>query len=613
MGPCAYCLRVWCGAKVNGLNVRMVCLQQSSEPPPPSPPIRLTFNNDAVNAQGRVGAHHPSPRPSSNSFNKSLPSSLKAVMAVGAWCSVVRTWSEAASQSKQLHHQSSTVPSSRQTGTCPRFYYNCASISQGKKWHHHHGAFYLLILTQQLSPSSAHRQSRPPPSSASPLPYSLAGPHIKPSMYPQLSPHAQAIYKKLTAFVEEECLPAEEVFEEQHAALSSRWMVPAVVETLKAKAKSLGLWNLFMMEEHVYHSGLNMIEYAVMSEVMGRSFLAPEACNCNAPDTGNMEVLAKYGNAAQRARWLTPLMAGTIRSTFLMTEPAVASSDATNICMKFRREGDEYVVNGRKWWSSGAMDPRCHVALVMGKVDGAATNAARRHQQHSILIVPMDAPGLKVLRPLTVFGFDDAPHGHAEVELVNVRVPVSNLVLGEGDGFKIAQGRLGPGRIHHCMRAIGLSERVLALAIKRAMTRKAFGQELARQGTVQRDLAQCRMELDQARLLVLHAAWRMDTNGGAKGAQQEIAMIKVVAPNMGQRVVDIAIQIHGGMGVCQDTILARAFAYMRSLRIADGPDEVHTRTVARYELKRMMDGKTQPSADAWYRSTQGVTSGKSRL
>ncbi len=433
------------------------------------------------------------------------------------------------------------------------------------------------------------------------------------NMYPQLSPHAQALYKKLVAFVEEECLPAEKTFEEQHAALPSRWTVPAVVETLKAKAQALGLWNLFMMEPEVHHSGLTMTEYAVMSEVMGRSYLAPEACNCNAPDTGNMEVLAKYGNAAQRAQWLTPLMAGRIRSTFLMTEPAVASSDATNICTSFRREGEFYVVTGRKWWSSGAQDPRCQVALVLGKVDGPATAQAPRHKQHSILIVPMATPGVKVVRPLTVFGYDEAPYGHAEVDLVEVRVPVSNLILGEGDGFKIAQGRLGPGRIHHCMRAIGLSERVLALAVQRAMHRKAFGQELARQATVQRDLANCRMELDQARLLVLHAAWRMDTNGGSKGAQQEIAMIKVVAPNMGQRVVDIAIQIHGGMGVSEDTILARAFAYMRCLRIADGPDEVHTRTVARYELKRALEGKTLPSADAWYQSEEGVAKTRSRL
>jgi len=421
-------------------------------------------------------------------------------------------------------------------------------------------------------------------------------------MYPQLSPHAKTLYAKLTAFVDEECLPAEVVYERQHAELSSRWMIPEIIETLKGKARKLGLWNLFMMERDVYHSGLNMVEYAVLSEVMGRSFLAPEACNCNAPDTGNMEVLAKYGNARQQAQWLNPLMEGSIRSTFLMTEPGVASSDATNIATSFRREGDEYVVNGRKWWSSGAMDPRCQVALVLGKVDSPVTAAAPRHRQHSILIVPMATPGVKVLRALSVFGFDDAPHGHAEVELAEVRVPVSNLILGEGDGFKIAQGRLGPGRIHHCMRAIGLSERVLALATKRALTRRAFGKEIARQGAVQRDLAQCRISVDQARLLVLHAAWRMDTNKGAKGAQQEIAMIKVVAPSAGQQVVDTAIQIHGGMGVCQDTILARAFAYMRSLRIADGPDDVHMRTVARYELKKAMEGATGPAADAWYRS-----------
>jgi acyl-CoA dehydrogenase len=315
---------------------------------------------------------------------------------------------------------------------------------------------------------------------------------------------------------------------------------------------------------------------------MGRvAHLAPEATNCSAPDTGNMEVLAKYGTAAQKAKWLTPLLEGKVRSAFLMTEPDVASSDASNIATSIVRSGDSYVINGRKWWSSGAMDPRCKIAIVMGQTD---PECADKHKRQSMIVVPMDAPGVTIVRALHVFGYDDAPHGHAEVRLENVRVPADHLLLGEGRGFEIAQGRLGPGRIHHCMRSIGIAERALELMVDRVMSRKAFGKRLAEHGTIQKDLADSRMDIEQARLLVMHAADKIDKLG-AKGAMREIAMIKVVVPNMALRVIDRAIQAHGAAGVCQDTILAYAYAGLRTLRIADGPDEVHRGTIAKLELR----------------------------
>ena len=447
------------------------------------------------------------------------------------------------------------------------------------------------------------------------------------SRYPELSEYALNIYQKLTKFVEERCIPAERIFEEQlldienisrlkelknssakgdHQYNYHRFSgIPPIIEELKSEAKKLGLWNLFLMEKDVYHSGLSMVEYGILSEIIGRSFLAPEATNCAAPDTGNMEVLAKYGNKKQQLRWLNPLMSGRIRSTFLMTEPLVASSDATNIetSIRMNKDKNQYVINGRKWWSTGALDPRCELAIVMGKIDVPETNDQQedeknlRHKRHSMILVPMNTPGVKIIRPLTVFGYDDAPHGHAEVLLDNVCVPIENLILGEGQGFKIAQGRLGPGRIHHCMRAIGIAERIFDFSIKRVISRIAFKKPLAQQGTIQRDIAECRLALDQARLFVIHAAKCMDVGDrlgeGARFAQQEIAMIKVIVPRMALQVMDTCLQFHGGMGVSQDTIIARAYASMRTLRLADGPDEVHLRTVARFELNRIM--KEKPS------------------
>jgi alkylation response protein AidB-like acyl-CoA dehydrogenase len=386
------------------------------------------------------------------------------------------------------------------------------------------------------------------------------------------------LQQRLTAFMDQHIYPNEQTFHEQIAA--SRWTPTAIVEELKAKARAEGLWNLFLPESE-NGAGLTNLEYAPLCEIMGRSVMAPEVFNCSAPDTGNMEVLARYGTPEQQERWLKPLLAGEIRSCFAMTEPAVASSDATNIESSIVRDGDEYVVNGRKWWSSGAGDPRCKIAIFMGKTDPTAP----LHKQQSMILVPMDAPGVQVMRLLTVFGYDHAPHGHAEVSFKDVRVPVSNLLLGEGRGFEIAQGRLGPGRIHHCMRCIGVAERALETMCKRVQNRVAFGKPLAAQGTIRADIAASRMEIEQARLLVLKAAHMMDTVGN-KVARAEIAMIKVVVPSMTLCVLDRAIQAHGGAGVSQDTFLAGAWAQVRTLRLADGPDEVHREAIAKLELAK---------------------------
>lgn len=376
--------------------------------------------------------------------------------------------------------------------------------------------------------------------------------------------------------MDEHVYPAEAVWEAQLA--EDRWRPPPVLESLKAAARSLGLWNLFLPGSH-HGAGLTNLEYAPLCELMGRSLIAPEACNCAAPDTGNMEVLARYGTPEQQQRWLTPLLDGTIRSCFAMTEPDVASSDATNIRTAIVRQGGEYVITGRKWWTSGAGDPRCRIAIVMGQTDPAAP----RHQRQSMVLVPMDTPGVTVTRMLSVFGYDDAPHGHGEVVFDEARVPVSNLLLGEGRGFEIAQGRLGPGRVHHCMRMLGLAERALELLCARVTSRVAFGKPLAEQGTLRADIAESRLAIEQARLLVHRCASLLDTVG-SQGARADIAMIKVVAPRVALAVLDRAIQAHGGAGVSQDTFLAGAWAQARALRIADGPDEVHRETVARLEL-----------------------------
>ena len=397
----------------------------------------------------------------------------------------------------------------------------------------------------------------------------------------EFSARTRTYLTQLQTFMDAHVLPNESVYAQQVDSASSRWTIPPVMEDLKAKARREGLWNLFLPESE-YGPGLNNLEYAPLCELMGKSPIAPEVFNCSFPDTGNMEVLVRYGTEAQKKQWLVPLLEGTIRSAFAMTEPGVASSDATNIEASIVRDGDEYVINGRKWWTSGIGDPRCALLIFMGKTDPGNPD---RHKQQSMILVPRDAPGIALVRMLHVFGYDDAPHGHGELTFDNVRVPAANLLLGEGRGFEIAQGRLGPGRIHHCMRQIGVAERALELMCRRARERVAFGKPLSENDVTQERIAQARIEIDQARLLVLHAAWMMDTAGN-KAAQQAIAAIKVAVPAMTSRVLDSAIQLFGAAGVGQVFPLAYLAATARAMRILDGPDEVHRRHIARLELRK---------------------------
>ncbi|HEX8196018.1 MAG TPA: acyl-CoA dehydrogenase family protein [Pyrinomonadaceae bacterium] len=393
------------------------------------------------------------------------------------------------------------------------------------------------------------------------------------------SQKTRELQNRLERFFEENIYPNEAEYQKQ-VAEGERWKILPLIEELKEKARAENLWNLFLPDER-FGAGLTNLEYAPLAETMGRVFWSSEVFNCSAPDTGNMEVLAKYGTPKQQENWLKPLLDGEIRSCFAMTEPEVASSDATNIKSSIKPDGDHYVVNGRKWWTTGAGDVRCKLAIFMGKTD----EIAAKHLQQSMILVPMNAEGVRIERLLTVFGYDDAPHGHAEIIFENVRVPKENLLLGEGRGFEIAQGRLGPGRIHHCMRLIGLAERALELMCRRAKTRITFGKTLSEHGTIRNWIAEARIELEQARLLVLKAAWKMDAAGN-KAARSEIAMIKVVAPNVALKIVDRAIQTFGGAGVSPDFPLAKYWAEARALRIADGPDEVHLESITKNELKK---------------------------
>jgi acyl-CoA dehydrogenase len=401
------------------------------------------------------------------------------------------------------------------------------------------------------------------------------------------SPKTKDFQARLLKFMDEHIYPNEHAFHteiEANTAAGKRWTPLQLIEKLKVKAQQEGLWNLFLPRDSaeiagVQAAGLTNQEYAPLAEIMGRVHWASEVFNCSAPDTGNMETIARYGNDQHRKEWLQPLLAGKMRSAFAMTEPEVASSDATNIATRIERQGDEYVINGLKWWTSGAGDPRCAIYILMGKTDPEAP----RHSQQSMILVPANTPGVKILRPLNVMGYDDAPHGHMEVEFKNVRVPASNILLGEGRGFEIAQGRLGPGRIHHCMRLIGQAERALEYMCKRASSRVAFGKPVAAQTVTQERIAEARCKIDMARLLTLKAAWMMDVAGN-KVAKAEIAMIKVVAPSMACQVIDWAMQVHGGGGMCQDFPLAYSYAHARTLRFADGPDEVHRNAIAKLEL-----------------------------
>ncbi|MBB4842503.1 acyl-CoA dehydrogenase [Paucibacter oligotrophus] len=400
------------------------------------------------------------------------------------------------------------------------------------------------------------------------------------------SPKVQQMQARLLAFFDAHIYPNERRFFEEVEAnrrAGNAWLPTRLIEELKPLARQAGLWNLFLPRSSRAPEGLSNLEYAPLCEIMGRVSWAAEVFNCSAPDTGNMETLERYGDEGHKTRWLEPLLRGEIRSAFLMTEPAVASSDATNIECRIERDGDAYLINGTKWWSSGAGDPRCAIYVLMGK----SNPEAGRHEQQSMVLVPADTPGVSVKRPLNVFGYDDAPHGHMEVQLKNVRVPLGNILLGEGCGFEIAQGRLGPGRIHHCMRSIGAAERALELMCERAIARSAFGKTLAQQTVTQERIAEARCMIEQARLLTLKAAYMMDTVGN-KVAKAEIAMIKIVAPNMALQVIDWAIQVYGAMGVCDDTPLAMMWAHQRTLRLADGPDEVHRNSLAKLELARHM-------------------------
>ena len=400
------------------------------------------------------------------------------------------------------------------------------------------------------------------------------------------SDKVKAMQAKLIAFMDEHIYPNEHRFHQEvleNRKKGNPWVPTKIIEELKPKARAAGLWNLFLPHSKRAPEGLSNLEYAPLCEIMGRVSFAPEVFNCSAPDTGNMETIERYGSEEHKRAWLEPLLRGEMRSAFLMTEPAVASSDATNIQCRIEKQGDEYVINGRKWWSSGGGDPRCKLYIVMGRTNPDAP----RHSQQSMILVPSDAPGVRVVRPLSVFGYDDAPHGHMEIELKNVRVPASNILLGEGRGFEIAQGRLGPGRIHHCMRQIGVAERALELMCKRSLARVAFGRTIAEQGVTRERIAQARIMIDSARWLVLNAAYMMDTVGN-KVAKAEIAMIKVLAPNMTLQVIDWAMQAHGGAGVSDDTPLAMMYAHSRTLRFADGPDEVHRNAIAKLELSKHM-------------------------